>query len=1163
MYIADLHIHSRYSRATSKDCVPEQLELWARKKGIDLLGTGDFTHPAWRQELADKLEPAKDGLYRLKEEHRIKDRAPVGNGFPRFVVSGEISSIYKKNGRVRKVHNLILLPGLAEAERLSKRLEAIGNIHSDGRPILGLDSRDLLEITLEVCPKAIFVPAHIWTPHFSMFGAFSGFDTVEECFEDLTPHIRAFETGLSSDPPMNWRVSALDRFQMLSHSDAHSPSKLGREADLLEISMSYDGLYEAVQEGQGLAGTIEFFPEEGKYHYDGHRKCHLCLSPKEAEAYQGMCPVCKKKLTLGVSHRVEQLADRDEGFIRPQAAAFESLVPLPEVIGASMGIGAASVKVQRRYEEMLAGLGTEFGILRQVPIEEIRDSAGRQIAEGIRRLREGKVRRFPGFDGEYGRIQLFAPSELEELEGQMSLFSGIGICPGDCAETEAGREGKTDRAEQVDGKEQIGRAGRIDGKEQSGGKGQTGGERRAEGRRGAAPGRAAAPAGEPDRTDVPADKSGVPAAGVPAITLDEGQLKAVRSIAPKTAVIAGPGTGKTRTLVARILYLLQERRVKPADIMAVTFTRKAAREMEERLEAQLGKGSRARRVRVGTFHGLCYDQLRTLGEDFSLAGEDVALELVREAAQELGVEKSPGTLRQMISRRKTGSAGADKARAADGGLEAVDMDQLDRLAGLYQERLTALRALDLDDLLLEALKRAEQEDARPIPYLLVDEFQDISPLQYRLIQAWSRGGRELFIIGDPDQAIYGFRGAAPECFCRFCQEEKAETICLRRNYRSTPQILKASAALFDQTEKEGSGYALRLSDGGEGPLEPVQGPGPGVRLVEAVSEKAEAVFIAKEIRRMIGGIDMLDAQEDCAPERNGSPRSFSDIAVLYRSHRQAGILEECLQKEGIPYLVTGREDFLEADKVRGSLSFFRSLLDAEDHLSRKLCLKLLWGIAEEEISTCPYDALAKKYRSKCRRGDPVKVWELWRKDMELVEDDAIKKLTAMAVFCRNMEEMLSMLAMGKESDLRRAGSRRYSADTVTLMTMHASKGLEFPAVFLFGIREGILPPGYVAREAALQPGGGSFFGPLASDRGTEKDRDARMEEERRILYVAMTRAKEELILTASGELSPFIRPLPAKVLIKERARPAAKEWDSGHQMSLFELWPTSVQDRSL
>ena len=291
MYIADLHIHSRYSRATSRELTPETLELSARRKGIRLLGTGDFTHPAWRAELEEKLVPAEDGFCRLKKEYMREPGEGDACKGTRFVVSGEISSIYKQDGRVRKVHSLILLPGLEEAKLLSKRLEAIGNIHSDGRPILGLSCRDLLEIMLETCPDGIFVPAHIWTPHFSMFGACSGFDTVEECFGDLAPHIHAVETGLSSDPPMNWRLSALDRFQLISNSDAHSPAKLGREANLLDTELSYAGLKRAVETGNGLAGTIEFFPEEGKYHFDGHRKCHICMSPLEAESHGGICPV--------------------------------------------------------------------------------------------------------------------------------------------------------------------------------------------------------------------------------------------------------------------------------------------------------------------------------------------------------------------------------------------------------------------------------------------------------------------------------------------------------------------------------------------------------------------------------------------------------------------------------------------------------------------------------------------------------------------------------------------------------------------------------------------------------------------------------------------------------------------------------------------------------
>ena len=431
MYIADLHIHSRYSMATSKFLTPEHLDLWARKKGIHILGTGDFTHPLWRQELKEKLEPAEPGLYKLKPELRLSE-IPSGSFDPRFMVSGEISTIYKKNGRTRKVHSLILLPGLDVADRLSGELEKIGNIHSDGRPILGLDCHDLLDMALTICPEAMYIPAHIWTPHFSVFGAFSGFDSMEECFEELTPHIHAVETGLSSDPPMNWSVPSLSRYQLISNSDAHSPSKLGREATLLATGLSYGEIYDAIQAGKGLAGTLEFFPQEGKYFMDGHRKCGVCLSPEEAIKLNGICPVCGKKLTTGVLHRVQDLAalPASEPFFNTQAVStrllpnntfsaskqagsipaihrpFESISPLPELIAAAEGFSSSSVKVDRIYEKLLKELGNEFLLLREVETSDIAAVSSQRIATAISSLRQGKVRWNPGFDGQFGTMEL-------------------------------------------------------------------------------------------------------------------------------------------------------------------------------------------------------------------------------------------------------------------------------------------------------------------------------------------------------------------------------------------------------------------------------------------------------------------------------------------------------------------------------------------------------------------------------------------------------------------------------------------------------------------------------------------------------------------------------------------------------------------------------------
>ena len=1094
MYIADLHIHSRYSRATSRDCTPEVLDLWAGRKGIDILGTGDFTHPAWRAELSEKLVPAEEGLYCLKNELRMKDPVSPHAGAQRFVISGEISSIYKKNGRVRKVHNVILLPGLSEAEALSQRLEAIGNIHSDGRPILGLDSRDLLEITLEVCPRAIFIPAHIWTPHFSMFGAFSGFDTIEECFEDLTPYVHAFETGLSSDPPMNWRLSALDRLQMISNSDAHSPQKLGREANLLDIPMSYEGLYGAIQEGRGLAGTIECFPEEGKYHYDGHRKCHLCLSPREADAYQGKCPLCGKKLTLGVSHRVEQLADRPEGFVRADAAYYESLAPLTEVIAASTGRSAASAKVQKQYEEMLRQFGNEFTVLRETPIEEIRKECGYFISEGISRLRQGKVKRSPGYDGEYGIISLFEPSELASVDGQMTMFSWAGL------------SGNTDRETQPDGNAQAGREIQASGRVPAVPAATSVSEKELLSEDGKAS-LAQREAAVTDMTNCAGNRDmsvtdGQAGDVVTGLSFNEEQLHAIRAVAPRIAVIAGPGTGKTKTLVSRIVYLLKERRGKPSDITAVTFTNQAAQEMRTRLKDELGS-RKAAGLRIGTFHSICHDLLKEAGEEFTLADENSTLEIAREAAEAIGLKGKPRTLRQEISQRKVSAALGDQ-----------DSADIDRAVHFYQERLTALGALDFDDLLLKALELA-QKSHTTFPCLFVDEFQDVSPLQYRLIEEWSRGARELFVIGDPNQAIYGFRGAGTDSFERFFADKETEMIRLRKNYRSRPEILTASQEILGDA-------GMRLI--------PVRESGEPVCMIQTAGETAEAVLIAKEINRMVGGIDMLDAQEGFSRAQDEGIRSFGDIAVLYRTHRQAELLEDCLKKEGIPYLVAGREEFLEDDCVRGSLAFFKSIQNPADQLSKSICRRLLWKEKKDSDFDSTYDALAEKYQALLRRGKPQNIWKAWNEDLGWKTEEAMKKLASMAVFYKTMPEMLTALAFGRESDLKRCGGKTYTADAVTLMTMHGSKGLEFPAVILYGVREGIVPLEYHGRETD-------------------------MEEERRLLYVAMTRAKEELMLTGSGTPSAFLKSVPEHVIHRETIRQKPRPGDGGHQMSLFDLFP--------
>ncbi len=405
MQIADLHIHSRYAYATSRDSVPEAIAAAAKRKGIGIVGTGDFTHPQWRETLRESLMPAEEGLYVAKSHSGLT---------PRFVVSGEVSCIYRQAGRVRKIHLLVLLPSLDSADKLCKRLGAMGNLNGDGRPILGISARDLTEIVLDSCETAIVIPAHIWTPHFSLLGAKSGFDSVEECFLDMTKHIRTLETGLSADPAMIRRLSMLDGFRLVSNSDAHSPGNLGRECNILHIERSYPGLYRALQapDNPGLVGTIEFFPEEGKYFYDGHRNCGVMLSPEETRALQGRCPVCNRPVTTGVLNRIESLSDRPAGAVPADSPTFERLVPLREVIGACVGVLGTGKRVERVYERLLNDLGPELYILREAALSDIAWAAGPVLEEAVNRLRRGRIEITPGFDGEYGKIGLFTADEI-------------------------------------------------------------------------------------------------------------------------------------------------------------------------------------------------------------------------------------------------------------------------------------------------------------------------------------------------------------------------------------------------------------------------------------------------------------------------------------------------------------------------------------------------------------------------------------------------------------------------------------------------------------------------------------------------------------------------------------------------------------------------------
>jgi len=416
-FIADLHIHSRYSRATSREMELETLAIWGKKKGITLIGTGDFTHPTYFAEIRSKLEPFDEGIYVLKRGERET----------KFMLTGEVSNIFSQGGKVRKVHTLIFAPSLSAVEGINDKLRGLGKLGSDGRPIFGFPAKELIKIILDIHDDCLVVPAHAWTPWFSVFGANSGFDSLEECYGEEVKHIFAIETGLSSDPEMNWRLSVLDNITLISNSDAHSPTRLGREANVFDCPLNYREIVRAIREKdrRKFLFTLEFFPQEGKYHFDGHRNCGVIFSPPQTRANDYLCPVCKRRLTVGVMHRIEEMADRPEGFVPGNSIPSIHLIPLEEIIAESLAVGVGTKAVEAEYERMIKAGGSEFAVLLDMPPEELNRFTTSRVLEGIVRMRQGKVNIVPGHDGVYGKIRIFSPEDRGEGEvskEQMSLF---------------------------------------------------------------------------------------------------------------------------------------------------------------------------------------------------------------------------------------------------------------------------------------------------------------------------------------------------------------------------------------------------------------------------------------------------------------------------------------------------------------------------------------------------------------------------------------------------------------------------------------------------------------------------------------------------------------------------------------------------------------------
>src|SRR5512133_2234232 len=1045
-FYADLHIHSKYSRACSRDCDLEHLALVGRRKGIGVIGTGDFTHPRWFEELSSTLVPAEPGLFRLREdlERAVEARLPAScRGPVRFLLSVEISTIYKRAERTRKVHHLLYMPDLASAARCTAALRRIGNLASDGRPILGLDSRDLLEITLESGEGAYLVPAHAWTPWFSPLGSKSGFDRVEDCYADLAGHIFALETGLSADPEMCWRVSGLDRYRLVSNSDAHSPPALGREATVLDTDLDYWAIRRALETGQGFAGTVEFFPEEGKYHLDGHRKCGVRMEPAETRRHGGLCPVCGKPPTVGVLHRVEELADRPPGTRPSGAAGFRNLIQLPELAGEVLGVGPRSKAVTAVVAGLVDRLGPELDILERVPVDDIAKAGPPLLAEAIDRVRRGAVIREAGYDGEYGILRVFTPDELRSSPSTATLFEPDPALPVPTPPLGAPNPPLGARTPTPPG----------------------------------------APAPRPPVSGAPDPVAGVLGG------LDPEQRVAAGAGEGPLLVVAGPGTGKTRTLTHRLAYLVAERG------LAATFTRRACAELQERLDA-LVPGD-ARRMVVTTFHGLGLRILREqheaagLGPGFRVADEAERLELLTEL---LGCpEREARRLLPELVRRKRARA----ARWPD--LDAEPSEVAGPLAR-YEAAMRKLDLVDLDDLLALPVTLLAGDPALAARYrarfgfVAVDEYQDVNELQYRLLRLLTTPDVNLCVIGDPDQAIYGFRGADVGFFLRFAEDfPSARTVRLTRNYRSSPAIVAgALQAIAPSTLVAGRELAAVA-----GPQAPTR-----ITMHQAASDLAEAEFVVQTIDRLLGGASFLSLDSGRADGGAEHGLSFADVAVLYRTDAQAGPLAEALGRAGMPFQKRSHDRLLDRPAVRALVRALRARAGPAGDPSLRARL------AAAAVGTGPGEGAA----------------------------EALELLAPLAERCDgDLDRFLAALALGDEVD---TGDPR--ADRVSLLTLHAAKGLEFPVVFLVGCEDGLLPLRFGARPSPTETA-----------------------EERRLFFVGMTRARSHLFLSHArrrawrgsvreAEPSPFLADLEAALLDHARS-PARRrpQLTAGDQLSLL------------
>ena len=1130
-FIADFHVHSHFSRATAKNLDFENLYIAAQLKGITVIGTGDFTHPGWFAEIKEKLIPAESGMFKLKKEFSqlCDQRVPVScRREVRFMLVSEISNIYKKNKKTRKNHNLVFLSDLNQAENFVSKLDKIGNIKSDGRPILGLDARNLLELLLETDDQAFLVPAHIWTPWFSLLGSKSGFDSIDECFEDLTPYIFAVETGLSSDPEMNWRISALDGMTLISNSDAHSPLKLGREANLFDTQLSFSAIKSAVKSGdpEKFVGTLEFYPEEGKYHLDGHRNCHVRSWPDKTKKQGGLCPACKKPMTLGVLYRVEELADRPPGVKPEKYHPYSNIIPLMEILSEVLKVGPNSKKVRGSYNDLLKKLGSELDILTSLDMDMI-DSAGIPLlGEAIMKVRQNDVDLLPGYDGEFGKIKIFNPEERQEFQGQKPLFFTGSTQPA-LHKKESQNETASILFQQFSKAVSQSSTAEYMLKE----------------------------------------------------TLNPRQRQAVENNKGAMIIIAGPGTGKTRTITRKIAFLTLKKEVPSENILAVTFTNKAALEMRRRLEILLKKSKI--KTFVGTFHSLCFHILNEQEHhSYTIIDEKDRELLLNDAIKRV---KSSDTSVKIKPKRLLEQIVSAKQNILDPSEWLRENDDPNKKSfytvyRCYQELLDIQRLCDYEDLIFKTVRLLETNNQialsyrKLFQYVFVDEYQDLNHGQYRIIKALvpPGNGKNICVVGDPNQSIYGFRGSSSEYFKRFVEDyPDTQVIKLTQNYRSTQTILDGSYQVI-QSQDENS-FEERIYSNLEGTKT--------ISIVEAGSEKAEAVAIGKTIEKLMGGTGFhsIDFGRENG-QQHLSNLSFSDFAVLYRTSEQHKVLSQIFDAAGIPYQIVSRENVFNSERIGDLLSLLKviegagSFIDFERsskiitpamnkrslEIFKNWCVKKRFSLetAINNARRFPIKELGKtqqiklvdianelfKIKQKTENMSMGEKLPFISEYLRLSKSDhwdektkeSLNRMAELYIHTDvNIKDFLKTCSLQTDTDMYRNQSEH-----VALMTMHASKGLEFSVVFICGCESGLLP---------FQPG----------DADTTD-----IEEERRLFYVAMTRAKHRLFITFSNKrkrfgkiekktLSPFAREIEKNLITHETNALQKKTKTGQRQLKLF------------